>query len=123
VRARALALWLFAAALASCAGTLSSTSLTTTAPNGAPERIPVLVSKPDAIALYPGCTAQLRRRPAAPGPHRPTAPLLILIGEKEPELADRAGRDDGREPGGVDGQHSRGDRVLRREPLAASSAA
>ena len=83
MRARALALWLFAAALASCAGTLSSTSLTTTAPNGAPERIPVLVSKPDAIALYPGCTAQLRRRPEAPGPYRPTAPLLILIGEKD----------------------------------------
>jgi dienelactone hydrolase len=37
-----------------------------------------------AVALYPGCTAQLEARPrAAPGAYRPTAPLLILIGEKD----------------------------------------
>ena len=36
-----------------------------------------------AVALYPGCTAQLQRRRAAPGAYRPTAPLLILIGEKD----------------------------------------
>jgi dienelactone hydrolase len=36
-----------------------------------------------AVALYPGCTAQLQRRRAAPGAYRPVAPLLILIGEKD----------------------------------------
>jgi dienelactone hydrolase len=36
-----------------------------------------------AVALYPGCTAPLQRRRAAPGAYHPTAPLLILIGDKD----------------------------------------
>ena len=37
-----------------------------------------------AVALYPGCTAQLEaRRRAARGAYRPTAPLLILIGDHD----------------------------------------
>ena len=206
-----MALWVLTSALEGCAGTLSSSSLTTTAPNGASEQIPVFVSKPDgqgpvpavvivhdcsglgprssgapdrwarelvsrgyavilpdsfstrgfpdgvctdpssgradvgpgrrardayaalayaralpyvdgrrvglmggshggsttlaamsapeseaeplardkrtgfgaAVALYPGCTAPLQRRRAAPGAYPPTAPLLILIGDKD----------------------------------------
>jgi dienelactone hydrolase len=53
VRPFTLALWLLAGALGGCAGTLSSSSLTTTAPDGASERIPMFVSKPDGAGPFP----------------------------------------------------------------------
>src|SRR5436309_891561 len=48
-----MALGLSAAALSGCGGTLSGPSITTTAPSGVSEQIPVTLSKPDGPGPFP----------------------------------------------------------------------
>jgi dienelactone hydrolase len=68
----ALALWL-AAALGGCAGPTTGASITTTPPNGAPERIPVTLSIPEgpgpfpAVVILHDCSGLGPRSSGAPG--------------------------------------------------------
>ena len=50
---RLMALGLWAAALSGCGGTLSGPSITTTAPSGFSEQIPITLSKPDGPGPFP----------------------------------------------------------------------
>jgi dienelactone hydrolase len=68
----ALALW-SCVALAGCAGPIAGASITTTAPSGAPERIPVTLSIPDgpgpfpAVVILHDCSGLGPRSSGAPG--------------------------------------------------------